>query len=175
MVSQQLNIDVASKVIDRLAFPTLRQNGLAESSKPMTTDTGTDVLAALIQGLAEIDEEYKRVAKPIEDRRKKQREMLRDAMIEAGQVLAIDETSGYRALLVHQQKDTYIAEKLLPLLPRPEMANDVMQTVVDANAVQELVDGGLLTRRQLEREGALVREPKTRPFVRLEPLTGARP
>ena len=136
--------------------------------------TGTDVIAVLIRNLVEIDEEYERVAKPLEDRRKKQREMLRDAMIEAEKIEAIDETSGYKALLTHQQSDRYVAEKLVPLL-RTEMIDEVIQTVVDAKAVQRLVDGGLLTRAQLTREGALIREPKTRPFIKLVPLKGARP
>jgi len=143
----------------------------------MTTKetTGTDVIAALIHELLELDAEYERVAKPLDDRRRKQREMLRDAMIEADVIEAIDETSGYKALLTHQQSDRYVAEKLLPLLPRPEMADEIIQTVVDGKAVQALVDGGLLTRTQLIREGALVREPKTRPFIKLVPLKGARP
>jgi hypothetical protein len=143
----------------------------------MTTGqtTGTDVIAALIQGLLEIDAEYERVAKPLDDRRKKQREMLRDAMIEADKIEAIDEASGYKALLTHQQADRYVPEKLLPLLPRPELADDIFQTVVDGKAVQSLVDGGLLTRTQLIREGALIREPKTRPFIKLVPLKGGRP
>ena len=141
----------------------------------MTTEaTGTDVIAVLIRNLVEIDEEYERVAKPIDDRRKRQRETLRDAMIEANTIEAIDETSGYKALLTHQQSDRYIAEKLVPLL-RTEMIDEVIQTVVDPKAVQRLVDGGLLTRAQLTREGALIREPKTRPFIKLVPLKGARP
>ena len=140
----------------------------------MTTETGTDVIQALIQGLVDIDEEYERVVKPLEAKRKKQREVLRDAMIEAEKLEAIDEVSGYKAVLKHQQKDVYVAEKLLPLL-RPEMADDVMVTSVDAKAVQDLVDGGLLTRPQMEREGALLREAKTRPFIKLVPLTGKRP
>lgn len=137
--------------------------------------TGTDVIAVLIHNLLDIDAEYERVAKPLEERRKKQREMLRDAMIEAQTIEVIDEASGYKALLTHQQADRYIAEKLLPLLPRPEMADDIFQTVVDHRAVQALVDGGVLTRAQLIREGALIREPKTRPFIKLVPLKGARP
>lgn len=141
----------------------------------MTTETGTDVIQALIQGLVDIDEEYERVAKPLTGRREKQREMLRDAMIEAQQVMVIDEVSGYKAILKHQQRDVYVAEKLLPLLPRPEMADDVMVTSVDAKAVQNLVDGGLLTRSEMERTGALLREAKTRPFIKLEPLKGVRP
>ncbi|KKL09335.1 hypothetical protein LCGC14_2178300 [marine sediment metagenome] len=141
----------------------------------MTTETGTNVIQALIQGLVEIDEEYERVVKPLEEKRKKQREKLRDVMIEAEKLEAIDEVSGYKAVLVHQQRDIYVAEKLLPLLPRPEMADDVMVTSVDAKAVQELVDGGLLTRPQMEREGALLREAKTRPFIKLVPLKGVRP
>ena len=141
----------------------------------MTTQTGTDVIQALIQGLVDIDEEYERVAKPLAGRREKQREMLRDAMVEAQQVMVIDEVSGYKAILKHQQRDVYIAEKLLPLLPRPEMADDVMVTSVDAKAVQNLVDGGHITRAQMEREGALLREAKTRPFIRLEPIKGTRP
>ncbi|KKL58639.1 hypothetical protein LCGC14_2223370 [marine sediment metagenome] len=140
----------------------------------MTTETGTDVIQTLIQGLVDIDEEYERVVKPLEAKRKKQREMLRDAMIEAEKLEAIDEVSGYKAVLKHQQRDVYVAEKLLPLL-RPEMADDVMVTSVDANAVQELVDAGILTRPQMERTGALLREAKTRPFIKLIPLTGKRP
>ena len=134
----------------------------------------TDVIQALIQRLVGIDEEYERVVKPLEANRKKQREVLRDAMIEAEKLEAIDEVSGYKAILKHQQKDVYVAEKLLPLL-RPEMADDVMVTSVDANAVQELVDAGIITRPQMERTGALLREAKTRPFIKLIPLTGKRP
>lgn len=142
----------------------------------MTTEetTGTDVIATLIQNLVAIDEEYERVAKPLEERRKRQREILRDAMIEADTIEVIDEVSGYKALLTHQQADRYIAEKLVPLL-RTEMIDEVIQTVVDNKAVQALVDGGVLTRAQLTREGALIREPKTRPFIKLVPLKGARP
>lgn len=135
----------------------------------------TDVIQALIQELVEIDEEHERIVKPLEARRKKQREMIRDAMIEAQVLESIDEVSGYKAVLVHQQKDVYVAEKLLPLLPRPEMADEVMVTSVNAAAVQDLVDGGLITRAQMEREGALLREAKTRPFIKLIPLTGKRP
>ncbi len=141
----------------------------------MTTETGTDVIQALIQGLVEIDEEYERVAKPLEARRKRQREVLRDAMIEAEKLEAIDEVSGYKAVLKHQQRDIYVAEKLLPLLARPEIIDIVIQTVVDPKAVQDLVDGGVITRAQMEREGALLREAKTRPFIKLVPLTGRRP
>lgn len=137
--------------------------------------TGTDVIEVLIRNLVEIDEEFERLAKPLEARRKKQRELLRDTMIEAGVLEAIDETTGFKAVLTNQQKDTYVAEKLLPLLPRPEMADAVMITTVDAKAVQALVDGGMLTRRQLEREGALIREAKTRPFIKLERIKGLRP
>ena len=142
----------------------------------MTTKetTGTDVIAVLIRNLVGIDEQYERVAKPLEERRKRQRETLRDAMIEAQTIEAIDEVSGYKALLTHQQADRYVAEKLVPLL-RPEMIDEIIQTVVNAKAVQALVDGGMLTRRQLEREGALIREPKTRPFIKLVPLKGGRP
>ncbi|KKM83465.1 hypothetical protein LCGC14_1309250 [marine sediment metagenome] len=141
----------------------------------MTTETGTDVIQALIQGLVEIDEEHERIVKPLEEKRKKQREKLRDVMIEAEKLEAIDEVSGYKAVLKHQQRDIYVAEKLLPLLPRPEMADDVMVTSVNAQAVQDLVDGGLLTRPQMERGGALLREAKTRPFIKLVALTGKRP
>ena len=141
----------------------------------MTTKTGTDVIAALIQGLVDIDEEYERVAKPLVPRRDAQRAMLRDAMVEAQVIESIDEVSGYKALLKHQQKDTYDAEKLLALLPRPELADDIMQTVVDAKAVQDLVDSGILTRPQMERAGALIRAAKTRPFIKLEALKGSRP
>ena len=129
----------------------------------------TDVIAALIQGLVDYAPEVER-AKEIIKANDAKRAALRDTMIEAGIIESIDEVSGYKALLKHQQRDTYIAEKLLPLLPRPEMANDVMVTSVDSKAVQELVDGGMLTRREMERAGALIREPKTRPFIKLEPL-----
>jgi len=132
------------------------------------------VIETLIHGLLDIEAEYEFVAKPLEDRRRRQREMLRDAMIEADIIEAVDEASGYKALLTHQQADRYVAEKLVPLL-RPEMIDEVIQTVVDPNAVQALVDGGILTRTQLIREGALIREPKTRPFIKLVPLKGGRP
>ncbi len=135
----------------------------------------TDVIVSLIQGLLDIEAEWERVGKPLDDRRKRQREMLRDAMLEGETIEAIDEISGHKALLVHQEADRYIPEKLLRLLPRPELANDIFQTVVDNKAVQALVDSGLLTRSQLIREGALVREPKTKPFVKLVPLIGVRP
>ena len=139
----------------------------------MTTETGTDVIAALIQGLADSGAAVQ-AARDVIKRNDEARALLRDAMIESQQVMVIDEVSGYKAILKHQQKDVYVAEKLLPLL-RPEMADDVMVTSVDAKAVQTLVDGGHITRPQMERAGALLREGKTRPFIRLEPLTGHRP
>ncbi len=134
----------------------------------------TDVIAALIQGLVDYAPEVER-AKEIIKTNDSKRAALRDTMIEAGIIESIDEVSGHKVLLKHQQRDVYVAEKLLPLLPRPEMANDVMVTSVDAKAVQELVDGGMLTRREMERAGALIREPKTRPFIKLEPLKASRP
>ena len=140
----------------------------------MTTETGTDVIAALINGLVDSGAAVQ-AAKDVIKRNDDARAMLRDAMIEAQQVMVIDEVSGYKAILKHQQRDVYVAEKLLPLLPRPEMADDVMVTSVDAKAVQNLVDGGHITRAQMEREGALLRDRKTRPFIKLEPLTGKRP
>jgi hypothetical protein len=133
----------------------------------------TDVIQALIQGLVDSGaavDAAKALIKSHDDTRK----MLRDAMIEAEKLEAIDEVSGYKAILKHQQRDVYVAEKLLPLL-RPEMADDVMVTSVDAKAVQELVDAGIITRAQMERTGALLREAKTRPFIQLIPLTGKRP
>ncbi len=135
--------------------------------------TGTDVIQALIQGIVDSGAAVD-AAKAVIKRNDDARKMLRDAMIEAEQLEAIDEVSGYKAVLKHQQGDVYVAEKLLPLL-RPEMADDVMVTSVDGKAVQELVDAGLITRAQMEREGALLREAKTRPFIKLVPLTGKRP
>ncbi len=135
---------------------------------------GRDVLAELIRGLA-TDAPAVEGANEIIAINKRKREMLRDAMLEAGVKVAIDEVSGYKAFLSQNQTDTYDAKKLLALLPRPELADDIMQTVVDAKAVQELVDSGVLNRSELVREGALVRTPKTRPFVRLEPIPGVRP
>ncbi len=135
--------------------------------------TGTDVIQALIQGIVDSGAAVD-AAKAVIKRNDDARKMLRDAMIEAEKLEAIDEVSGYKAVLKHQQRDVYVAEKLLPLL-RPEMADDVMVTSVDAKAVQDLVDAGMLTRSQMEREGALLREAKTRPFVKLIPLTGKRP
>ncbi len=134
----------------------------------------TDVIQALIQGIVDSGAAVD-AAKAVIKRNDDARKMLRDAMIEAEKLEAIDEVSGYKAVLVHRQSDVYVAEKLLPLLPRPEMADDVMATVVDDLAVQELVDAGLLTRAQMEREGALLREAMTRPFIKLIPLTGKRP
>lgn len=134
----------------------------------------TDVIQALIQGLVDIEEEHERVVKPLEARRKKQREVLRDAMIEAEKLEAIDEVSGYKAILTHTERDVYVAEKLLPLLPRLYV-DDVMVTSVDGKAVQELVDAGIITRTEMQREGALLREAKTRPFVKLVAIKGVRP
>lgn len=136
--------------------------------------TPTDVIASLIQGLVARADDVDR-AKDIIKGNDDARAMLRDAMIEAGVIESIDETSGYKALLSHTEKDVYVAEKLLPLLPRRELADEIMVTSVDPKAVQNLIDGGILTRPQLQREGALVREPKTRPFIKLQPLKGARP
>jgi hypothetical protein len=133
----------------------------------------TDVIQALIQGLVDSGAAVD-AAKAVIKRHDDARKMLRDAMIEAEQLEAIDEVSGYKAVLKHQQRDVYVAEKLLPLL-RPEMADDVMVTSVDANAVQDLVDGGIITRPQMEREGALLREAKTRPFIKLVAIKGVRP
>jgi len=140
-----------------------------------TATTGTNVIEALIQRLVTLDEEYDEIAKPIEAARKAQRDILRDTMIEAQIIEHVDETTGYRALLTAQQRDEYVPEKLLPLLPRPELADTIFQTIVDPKAIQDLVDGGMLTRRQLEQAGALLRGPKTKPYVKLIPLKGARP
>lgn len=133
----------------------------------------TDVIAALIQGLvddAEVVDQAKQTIKVNDGKRA----MLRDAMIDAHILESIDEVSGYKAVLSAQEKDVYIAEKLVPLL-RPEDVDKVIQTVVDNKAVEAIVDGGGFSRAFLLREGALVRAPKTRPFIKLVALTGARP
>ncbi len=133
----------------------------------------TDVAAALIQSLVDNQEAVKD-AQAVIDANKAVREQLRDVLIEARQVEAIDEVSGYKAILKQNMSDNYVAEKLVPLL-RPEEIDTVIQTVVDAKAVQDLVESGALTRRQLEREGALIRTAKTRPFIKLVALKGVRP
>lgn len=140
----------------------------------MDTPTGgTDVIAALIRGLvdsaAAVD-----AARAVIKRNDDARAQLRDTMIEARLKETVDEDSGYKAVLKQNERDVYVAEKLVPLL-RPEEINDVIQTIVDGKEVQKLVDAGVVTRVQLIREGALVREASTRPFILLVQLKGARP
>lgn len=134
----------------------------------------TDVLAALIRGLADNADAVKQ-ARDIIKGNDEARAQLRDAMIEAGVKDAVDETSGYKAILDQKMHDVYVAEKLLPILGRPELIDAVYYRVVDKEKVEELVEAGVVTRTQLIREGALVRESATRPFIKLIPLKGGRP
>lgn len=137
-------------------------------------DGGVDVIATLIMECASLTEEAERLCKPLQARLEKARSLLKDALTEAGRVEAIDETSGYRALLKDSHSDHWVAEKLVPLLGRPELIDECIITVVDAAAVKRLIDDGTLTRSQLERGGALVRTLRARALY-LEPLKGARP
>ena len=138
------------------------------------TTAGTDVIPTLIGEIVSLDEEIARVSKPLTERREQARKLLKDAMTEADTREAVDEVSGYKAVIRDTHTDTYVAEKLLPLLPRPELADEVIDTVVNAAKVKELVDAGILTRSRLEQEGALIRKVRARQLL-LEPLKGARP
>ena len=134
----------------------------------------TDIIATLIQEVVALSEESERLCKPLQGRLEKARSLLKDALTEAGTLEAIDETSGYRALLKETHSDQWIAEKLVPLLGRPELVDECIVTVVDAAAVKRLIDDGTLTRSRLEQEGALIRTLRARALY-LEPLKGGRP
>ncbi len=134
----------------------------------------TDVIAALIRGLAGNIDAVKQ-ARDIIKGNDDARAHLRDALIEAGVKDAVDEESGYKVILDQLMHDVYIAEKLLPILGREELIDKVYYRVVDGKEVEALIEAGVVTRTQLVREGALVREPKTRPFIKLIPLKGGRP
>ena len=151
--------------------PLSRNRGAA-----VTEEAGTDVIAALIQALVDNEDEVKR-AKDIIKANDARREVLRDAMIEAGVIEAVDEVSGHRVMLKQNQRDAYVPDKLLPILAniRQELIDEVYYRMVDAERVKGLIDGGILTRAQLQRDGALVREPTTKPYIKLEALKGVRP
>ena len=134
----------------------------------------TDIIATLIQEVAALQEELERSCKPLQTRLEKARSLLKDALTEAGLLEAIDETSGYRAFIKETHSDQWIAEKLVPLLGRPELVDECIVTVVDAAAVKRLIDAGVLTRSRLEQEGALIRTLRARALY-LEPLKGGRP
>jgi hypothetical protein len=134
----------------------------------------TDVIAALIQEVAALTEESERLCKPLQGRLEKVRSLLKDAMADADTLEAIDETSGYRAYIKETHSDHWVAEKLVPLLGRPELIDECIVTTVDPAAVKRLIDDGTLTRSRLEQEGALVRTLRARALY-LEPLKGARP
>ena len=134
----------------------------------------TDIIPVLIQECASLTEESERLCKPLQARLEKARSLLKDALTEAGLLEAIDETSGYRALIKDSHSDHWVAEKLVPLLGRPELVDECIITVVDPAAVKRLIDDGTLTRSRLEQEGALVRTLRARALY-LEPIRGGRP
>ena len=138
------------------------------------TTTGTDVITSLIGEIVSLDEEIARVSKPLTERREAARKLLKDAMTDADMAEAIDEDSGYRALIRQTASDEYVADKLLPLL-RPEQRERVVDTTVliKADVIKEMVTAGELTRSRLEQEGALVRKLRARQLI-IEPLKGAR-
>lgn len=133
-----------------------------------------DVIPALIRGLVDNLDAVKQ-ARAIVKANDEAREILRDALIEAGLKDAVDEDSGYKVILDQNFRDGYVAEKLLPILGRPELIDAVYIRVVDNEKVEELVEAGVITRAQLARDGALIREPATRPFIKLIQLKGGRP
>ena len=139
------------------------------------TTAGTDVISSLIREVASLQEESKRLCKPIQDRMEKARQLLKDAMTEADTIDAIDEVSGYRALITQSHSTEYVPEKLLPLL-RTEQAERVVDTTVTIrhDVIKDMVAGGELTWSRLEQAGAMVRRLRAR-MLKLEPLKGARP
>ncbi len=139
------------------------------------TTTGSHVVPILIREIVSLDEEIGRVSKPLTKRRDEARKLLKDAMTEANMAEAIDEESGYRALIRHTTSEAYVPEKLLPLLSKEQGEKVIDTTVyVNADAMKELINAGELTRSRLEQEGALVRKLRARQLI-IEPLKGARP
>src|SRR3990167_10389649 len=86
---------------------------------------GTDVLAVLIRRHAEIDDELeRRGANALIEEQEAIRARIKDGMAEIDRVEYVDETSGYRALITPTFNHLYDKDKLIPMLPRLEMADD---------------------------------------------------
>jgi len=140
-----------------------------------TDTTGRAVIPSLINRLAEIDDELDRLGvNRLLAERENTRKRLKDTMTDAGLIEALDEASGYRAVIKDTHTDTWPnLKKLVEALPRAEMADEVLETVVNAKAIEKLVTGGLLTRSRLEQSGALVRVLRSRALY-VEPMRADR-
>lgn len=129
------------------------------------------IIPRLIRGLVEIEDELEsRGANALLARKEKLRDLLKDAMAQADVLEAVDEKSGFRALIKLSFTDTYPDLTVLAeALPRPEMIDEATELVVKAAVIKGWVSGGLVTWSGLQASGALVRKLRSRSLF-LEPL-----
>ena len=135
---------------------------------------GTDVLAVLIRRHAEIDDELeRRGANALIEEREAIRARIKDGMAQIDRIEYVDETSGYRALITPTFTDVYDKDKLIPMLPRLEMADEALETVVNVPVIKEWERGGILNRTAMQQAGALLRKLRSR-ALHVEPIKGDR-
>ena len=123
----------------------------------------------LIRLLVEAEQQWKRRGLPTKKGKDDLRAALRDAMIDAHMTQVPDKLSGYRAVLDAQDKDVYVPEKLRQFIPEGVVFLETTESVI-VDIILGLIKEGVFTRQQLLDEGALIREPKTEPYVKLERL-----
>lgn len=128
------------------------------------TEAGSvDVLATLITRYAEIDDELEsRGANALLKERDALRDRIKDCMADVDTLTYFDEVSGYEALITPAFSDTWDKEKLIPALPRREMVDEALETVVNLEKMKEWTRDGSVTRLAMERAGALVRKLRSR-------------
>ena len=129
-------------------------------------------IAALIQRHAEIDDELeRRGANDLLRERDHVRDLLKDAMVRADTIEAIDEVSGCCATIKPTFSDTFPdISALMDALPRAEMIQECLDTVVKREVVAGWIREGLVSRSKLIASGALVPVLRSRPlYVSLVP------
>lgn len=122
-----------------------------------------DVLSTLVRRLAEIDDELEsRGANALIAEKEAIRERVKDCMADADTLTFTEEISGYVARITPSYTDTWDLQKLVMALPRPEMADEALKTVADADKLKEWMRDGSISRLAMERAGALIRKLRSR-------------
>jgi len=138
--------------------------------------TGTDVVLSLIREARDLEIQREQTAKPIEERLKKVKDMLRDALIQSDAVERVDEETNWHAYIKQSARTSWDKDKLVKLVLSkgyPELASDILDTVVNANAVERLKNERIITDSELIATGAMTKVASA-PYAVVEPMKVAR-
>ena len=116
-------------------------------------------VSGLIRRLAEIEDELsRRGIDPLEKEKTKLKKTLKDFMLETERDMVFDETSGWEATLIQRSSDVWDVDALKDVLSTKQKKRYIAESV-DVGAVGAGIKAGDLKRPELEKVGAVVKNP----------------